>query len=521
MTRTERTERTKRTERTERRRLPGGLARDDVRRKSVLFLSVFSVLSVSPLVAQSIPKYLDAPPFDRHLWGVALVDEKGKLVFGRNPRQLFIPASNTKIVVAAVASALLPPDWTVRTSLYGGGPIVGGVLQGDLVLYGRGDPTFGKRCFDTDTLREGACETDSFTRLRELAESLRSRGIREIHGDLVGDGSYFEPGTVHPNWESFDLNWWYAAPVSGLGFNDNSVDFTWSPGTTPGTPAVITMSPDLGDVIFENRTVTIPPGGKSDIGDRFFRVPGTMHVWAEGTAALDVPTQTESFAMPDPNLYTALALREMLQQAGIAITGATRATTDSLLYRQVRSTPPLAEITSRPLREWVFPILNRSQNWFAEMLLKQLGRQFGRGGSWDEGLAVERRFLMDSVRVDSTEFSLVDGSGLASGNLVTPLAFTKILRYIRAHPRGRTFMAALPQAGQVGSLRKRFVNTPLAGRVRAKDGSIGGVNSLSGFIERPDGRVWTFSVQANHHALPGKTMIAQIDSVVVQMGKLR
>jgi D-alanyl-D-alanine carboxypeptidase/D-alanyl-D-alanine-endopeptidase (penicillin-binding protein 4) len=449
------------------------------------------------------------------------VDDKGKLLYGRNARQLFIPASNTKIVVAAVASALLPPDWTVRTSLYANGRVVGGVLQGDLILYGRGDPTFSRRCFATDTLREGACDTDAFTRLRDLAESLRARGIREIRGDLVGDGSYFEPGTVHPSWETFDLNWWYAAPVSGLGFNDNSVDFTWGPGTTPGTPAVITMSPDVGDVIFENRTVTVPPGGRSDIGDRFFRAPGTMHVWAEGTAALDLPSQKESFAMPDPNLYTALALRQVLQQAGIAITGTTRSTTDSLLYRPARSMPPVAEITSRPLREWVFPILNRSQNWFAEMLLKQLGRQFGRAGSWDEGLAVERRFLIDSVKVDSTEFSLVDGSGLASGNLVTPLAFTRILRYIRAHPRARTFMAALPQAGQAGSLRSRFVGTPLAGRVRAKDGSIGGVNSLSGFIERPDGRIWTFSVQANHHALPARAVTAQIDSVVVEMGKPR
>jgi serine-type D-Ala-D-Ala carboxypeptidase/endopeptidase (penicillin-binding protein 4) len=483
-----------------------------------LCLSAFSALSAQSL-PQRLDSRLDSPPFDRHLWGVALVDDKGKLVYGRNARQLFIPASNTKIVVAAVASALLRPDWTVRTSLYADGPVAGGVLQGDLVLYGRGDPTFGKRCFATDTLREGACETDSFTRLRELVDGLRARGIREIHGDLVGDGSYFEPAMVHPGWEAFDLNWWYAAPVSALGFNDNSVDFTWGPGTAPGTPAVITMAPDLGDVVFENRTVTVPPGGTSDIGDRFFRAPGTLQVWAEGTVALDRPSSTESFAMPDPNLFTARALRLVLQQAGIAITGTTRATTDSMRYRQARSTPPLAELTSRPLREWVFPILNRSQNWYAEMLLKQLGRQFGRGGSWNEGLAVERRFLIDSVRVDSTEFSLMDGSGLASGNLLSPLAFTRILRYIRAHPRAQTFLAALPQAGGVGSLRRRFVGTALAGRVRAKDGSIGGVNSLSGFIERPDGRVLTFSVQANHHAQAGRAVMAAIDSVVVDMGK--
>jgi serine-type D-Ala-D-Ala carboxypeptidase/endopeptidase (penicillin-binding protein 4) len=512
----ERAERAERAERTER-------AEKALR---ATFLSVFSVVSVvSVLSSQSLPKRLDrrldAPPMDRNLWGVALVDDKGALLYGRNARQLFIPASNTKIVVATVASVLLPPEWTVRTSLYADGPVANGVVQGALVLYGRGDPTFGKRCFATDTLREGACETDSFTRLRDLAAGLHERGIREIHGDLVGDGSYFEPTTVHPGWEGFDLNWWYAAPVSALGFNDNSVDFAWGPGTATGTPAVITMSPDVGDVTFENRTVTVPAGGESDIGDRFYREPGTLQVWAEGTVALDQPTRTESFAMPDPNLFTARALRQALAEAGIAITGTTRSTTDSMRYRQARAAAPLAEITSRPFREWVFPILNRSQNWFAEMVLKQLGRQFGRAGSWEEGLAVERRFLIDSVRVDSTEFRLQDGSGLSSGNLVSPLALTKILRYIRTHPRAQTFLAGLPQSGGVGSLRKRFVRTPLEGRVRAKDGSIGGVNSLSGFIERPDGRVWTFSIQANHHAQPDRAAVAAIDSVVVEMGKGR
>lgn len=490
-----------------------------------MVLALFLGLALPPPmgVAQSLAKRLDArldaPPFDRQLWGVVVVDGKGSLLYARNARQLFIPASNTKIVVAAVASALLSPDFTVRTSLYANGPVAGGVLQGDLVLYGRGDPTFGKRCFATDTLREGACETDSFTRLRELADRLRARGIREVRGDLVGDGSYFEPTLVHPGWEAFDLNWWYAAPVSGLGFNDNSVDFAWGPGTAAGAPAVITMSPDLGDVVFENRTATVPAGGRSDIGDRFFREPGTLAVWAEGTAALDQPTHTESFAMPDPNLFTARALRRTLEQAGIAVTGTTRSTTDSMRYRQARATAPLAEVISRPASEWIFPILNRSQNWFAEMVLKQLGRRFGRGGSWTEGLAVERRFLIDSVGVDSTEFSLVDGSGLSSANLISPLAFTRILRFIRSHPRRQTFLAGLPQSGGVGSLRNRFVRTPLAAYVRAKDGSIAGVNSLSGFIERPDGRALTFSVQANHHVQAGRAVIAQIDSVVVEMGR--
>ncbi|MGH7500115.1 MAG: D-alanyl-D-alanine carboxypeptidase/D-alanyl-D-alanine endopeptidase, partial [Gemmatimonadales bacterium] len=446
---------------------------------------------------------------------------RGRLLYGRNHDRLFIPASNTKIVVTAVASALFRPDWTVKTSAYAGGPVVDGVLLGDLVLYGRGDPTMGRRCFATDTTVAGVCDTDPFMRLRQLADTIKAHGIREVHGDLVGDGSYFEPLMVNPNWEGYDLNWWYAAAVSGLGFNDNSVDFVWGPGPDAGAPAVITMSPDLGDISFENRTVTVPSGGDSDIGDRFYRTPGTMQIWAEGTVTRDHPAQTESFAIPDPDLFAARALRQALAEAGIAVTGTTRSTTDSLLYLTARRGAPLAEVQSRPLRDWVFPILNTSQNWYAEMLLKQLGRQFGKGGSWEEGLAVERRFLIDSVKVDSTQFSLLDGSGLSSANLISPLAFTQILRFIRAHPRYSTFSSGLPLSGAAGSLRTRFIDTPLEGRVQAKTGSIGAVNTLSGYIEQPNGRVLTFSVEANHHTQNSRTILAAIDSVVVEMGKKR
>jgi D-alanyl-D-alanine carboxypeptidase/D-alanyl-D-alanine-endopeptidase (penicillin-binding protein 4) len=488
-------------------------------------LAVLSALSALPALpalaqkdlAQRIDARLNRVPFNRQLWGIALVDENGRLIYGQNESRMFIPASNTKLIVSAVAAARLPPEWRAKTSVYGG-PVIGGVLQGDLVLYGRGDPTMDRRCYATDSTLAGVCDVDPFVRLRQLADALRAKGVRAVAGDVVGDGSYFEPTLIHPNWEAFDLNWWYAAPVSGLGFHDNSVDFDWQPGPAVGAPALISMSPDLGDIGFENRTVTVAPGGESDIGDRFFRHPGTLQIWAEGTVALDNPTRTESFAIPDPNLYAARALRQALVEAGIAVTGTTRSTTDSLLYARLRATLPLAETSSRPLRDWLFPILNTSQNWFAEMLLKQLGKQFGKAGSWPEGLAVERRFLIDSVRVDSTQFSLSDGSGLSSSNLVSPLAFTQLLRFMRRHPRYASFAAGIPQAGVVGSLRTRFLGTPLAGRVRAKTGSISRVQSLSGYIEL-GGRTLTFSVEANHHAEDGRTMLAAVDSVVVELGR--
>jgi D-alanyl-D-alanine carboxypeptidase/D-alanyl-D-alanine-endopeptidase (penicillin-binding protein 4) len=189
---------------------------------------------------------------------------------------------------------------------------------------------------------------------------------------------------VHGDWEIYDLNWWYAAPVSGLGFNDNSIDFSYASGPALGAPATIRFTPDFGMVSFENRTRTVAAGQPTTID--FFREPGTLRVWAEGDVALNGRGGKEYFALPDPDLFTAWALRSVLADSGIAVLGGTRATTDSLQNLAARQGAALAEVSSRPVKDWIFPVLNTSQNWYAEMLLKQLGRQFGGAGSWKAGL---------------------------------------------------------------------------------------------------------------------------------------
>jgi D-alanyl-D-alanine carboxypeptidase/D-alanyl-D-alanine-endopeptidase (penicillin-binding protein 4) len=470
----------------------------------------------APLPAQSplariLNRRLDAAPLSRFLWGIAVVDDRGRLLYDRNADRLFVPASTAKLFVTAVAAARLPPDGTVRTSVYAAGPVADGIVQGDLVLYGRGDPTMDRRCGGLDTTAAGACQADPAASLRRLADSLRALGIRAVAGDLVGDGSWLEPTLTHPGWESYDLNWWYAAPVSGLGFNDNSLDIAWSPGPV-GEPARISFTPALGDMTLVNRTVVIP-GDTSGTLD-FFRDPGTDRIRAEGRVPQGRGGGMEHFALPDPNLYAAWAFGAELARAGIAVHGATRSTTDSSAYRGVRSAAPLAEVESRPFRDWIFPVLNSSQNWYAEMLLKQLGRRFGRAGSWAEGLAVERRFLIDSVRLDSTRFALVDGSGLASSNVVSPLALAEVLLFAHRHPAMEPFLAALPRSGVRGSLQRRFLGRGFEGSVTAKPGSITGVNSLAGYLDLANGRRVTFAILVNHHTLGNAAMVAAIDSLV-------
>ncbi len=471
-----------------------------------------------PLLAQGslahrLDRLLERAPFNRASWGLLVVTDDGRTVYQHDPDRLFIPASTLKLAVAAAASVLLPPEFRITTAAYGTGPLTDGTLQGDLVIYGRGDPSFGAHCYGADTLAAGVCDS-LWTRMDAFADSLVAHGLRAVNGAIVGDGSYFEPTLVHPEWESYDLNWWYAAPVSGLGFNDNSVNITWKPGGRVGAPADVAFQPDLANFTFENRSRTGPPDARRTLD--FFRQPDTPFIWAAGVVPLGAAGRTEYFALPHPNMYFVRALRTVLQDRGVSVAGPTLATTDSTSYRAARQGPPLAAVASRPVSELIYPLLNESHNWFAEMLLKLLGKRLGAGGSWDAGTAVVGRFLTDSLGVDSTAFELHDGSGLSRSNLISPRAIVAILRYMRHDPNNAGFLGALPRPGN-GTLSDRLLCTPVDGRLEAKTGSLQEVNALAGYLERPKGGPYIFDIVTNNHTASYASGVAQIDSLVLAL----
>jgi D-alanyl-D-alanine carboxypeptidase/D-alanyl-D-alanine-endopeptidase (penicillin-binding protein 4) len=448
---------------------------------------------------------LDEPPFDRAIWGVAIADPSGRIVYTRNADRLFIPASVTKILVASAAVALLPPDYRFRTSVYAAGLVDGGVVNGDLVLYGRGDPTLSGRSDDS-----------SSAAFDEMADALRSSGIVRITGDVVGDASYFDSVLVHPSWAGYDLNWWYAAPVTALGFNENSVDFFITP-TTPGNPPAISFAPDLGVVRFTNHARTVPADSARTFD--FHRAPGTNTIWTAGDVPADVRPWAEHVAVWDAPAWAAAALRRSLEQRGIVVDGRAGTTYDSAAYAAARRAAPLAEHWSVPLPDILGPVLESSQNWFAELLLKTLGREFLGVGSFAAGIAVERRFLIDALGVDSTAFAVVDGSGLSASDLATPRALVQVLRAMRRRPGAEAFVRALPLGGHSGTLRHRFRDPPLEGRVRAKTGSIDRVNTLAGYLEQGGGRTWTFAIQLNHHTALNRDALRRIDAVVAELAR--
>ena len=487
-----------------------------VTRTLAALLVAVTALAPAQSLKKRLTKRLDAAPLDHHHWGVAVLDDNGTLVFDRDAARMFTPASNTKLVVTIAATVLLGPGRTVLTRLATDGAVDRELVTGSLIIEGRGDPTWAARCYGADST-PGRCPADPYLALRGAVGQLKARGIRRIAGSVIGDGRWFEPTLVHPTWETDDAVWGYGAPVSALGFNENIVTVTVA-ATEPGRPAALTIDPDIGGLAIENRVVTVGDTGTTEI--EWTREPGSPIAVATGTIRVGGSDRSE-LAAPDPDGFTALALARVLADSGIEVLGGVRGAgasdrpTDS-------SMATLATIESRPIRDWVFPILNVSQNWVAEMLLKQLSRQLGGDGSWRDGTARERRFLIDSVGADSAQFVLHDGSGLSGKDAISPLTFVRLLDYIRRQPSFPDFAAGLPASGAVGSLKTRFLDTPVALRVRAKTGSIGQVNTLSGFVGQdslsaPPCR--TFSVQANHHTLGGRAMILAIDSVVAEIGR--
>lgn len=442
----------------------------------------------SSALADRIEAVVERSPRDRGHWGIVVHDPRtGEDLYARNADKLFVPASNLKLVVAAAAAHYLDPGFRYVTSLHATGPVVEGVLNGDLVLYGRGDPTISGRYYD-----------DRMTAVWEaLADSLASRGVRRVAGSIIADASHFDSVRVHGDWESYDLLWWYAAPVAALGFNDNSIDFRIRPGAI-GEPASISWEPETGYFEFVNRTRTVGPDGARTLDLTW--IEGTDSVLAYGTLPSDARAWTEYLAVPDPAAYAATVFRETLERRGVVVErDSVPVIWDSARSADVRAgAQTIVEWSSPPLPDLVFPILNSSQNWFAEQMLKTLGRQMEGEGSWSAGLDVERRFLSDVVGIDESAYRLRDASGLSSGNLISPRALSRLLVFMRHQDIA---MNALPvTGGETGSLRYRMAD--LRGRVRAKTGGIRNVDALSGFVTSESGDELVFVVIANGTAFP-------------------
>ncbi len=480
--------------------------------------------AASPALA--IERLLATSPAARGaFWGIQITDLKtGLTLYQLNADRLFVPASNTKLFTTALALERLGPQFTFETRVTADRPPdSGGCIRGSLRLVGGGDPNLSARAvpYQPEPARAAPAPGYALTALAELADQVAAKGVRCIDGDIVGDDTWYVWEPFAEDWSVDDLIYEYGTAVSALAINDNTIAVTVSPGAREGDPAAIALEPAVEYYSIDNRIRTVAAGVERAI--RVHRAPGSLELELSATIPLGAPGQLLALGIQDPAEYAALALRQLLEERGIAVTGAAMAR--HLLPGDAADAPAtdddtvvLARHVSAPLVEDLRIIDKASQNLHAEMALRAVGRARRNLGSRAAGLDELRAFLAEAGVADES-YSIEDGSGLSRPNLVTPAAVVKLLRYMFQTPERDTWISLLPVAGRDGTLAGRFDDTPAAGRIHAKTGTMSHVNALSGYVRRRDGTWLAFSILVNNSNQSAAAVRAVMDRICILIWK--
>jgi len=421
---------------------------------------------------------LQASAARRATLGLQVVDvATGEEMFAVNPDRPLLPASTTKLVTAATALDALGPSYTFTTDVYVDGPVSGGVLDGSLYLQGHADPTLMAE------------------KLWRLLKDIRNDGIDRIRGNIIFDESFFDEGYLIPHWDNADdlaRGVTYFPPVGALASDFGTVTLTVRPGAEVGDKAIVAPStPAPGYVTVKNAITTAREGTRSRISfDR--RVADDQITYElSGTLAIDAEARQYRHTYRDPTAYTMAVVRGLLDELHITVDGALQrgevpATGARRIYRLY--SPPLSSVLADTNKY--------SSNFMAEMVLRTLGAEKGGRGTTEEGVRVVEAYL-NRIGVPRGDWTIRNGSGLSRETKIAPSVLTAVLLDM-AHNRavGPEFMASLSIAGKDGTLTSRMED--IAGQVRAKTGTLGGVHCLAGYAEGPHGGLYAFSFLVNN-----------------------
>src|SRR5712664_426959 len=455
---------------------------------------------------------LGTTPTNKGEWGLFIADaESGETLYEQNADKYFVPASNMKLFTTALALAKLGPEYRFHTTLETRGTISSeGVLGGDLALVGHGDPNLSNRKFPYELKEEfdGPPEKG----LTELADALGAKGVKQISGDVIGDDSYF-PRERYPNgWEIDDMVWEYGAAISAIVVNDNTVALTLTPGEQAGNPVQAMVTPATPDFMVENNVATSAADVKSDL--TLTREPGSNLVVVKGTLPAKSAPRKLVLAIEEPAQHAAATLKRLLEERGVKVAGLARARHD---HAELGGDPVvLAEHVSVPLGDALKLINKISQNLHTEMLLRTVARQSGPWATTDDLMKIPAEFYA-TAGIAPGDVIQTDASGLSRHDLVTPRAIVTLLAFAQKQPWFGLYYASLPVAGVDGTLEDRMKNTPAAGRIHAKTGSVEHVRTISGFAETPSGRRLIFSFLSNNQGGKGHEAADALTGLCVAM----
>jgi D-alanyl-D-alanine carboxypeptidase/D-alanyl-D-alanine-endopeptidase (penicillin-binding protein 4) len=460
--------------------------------------------ATAPQAAQStvsadLDRIFDAPVLSRALVGVRVESlARPGVIYERNAASLVMPASNMKLLTLSAAAERLGWDVRFETRLEAAGTVSGGVLHGDLVVVGGGDPSIASQDFGPAPL------------FREWAAALRQAGIVRVDGRILGDDHVFDQATLGAGWAWDYLADGYAAPVGGLNYNENVAVIRLWPAAAAGDPARVEASPPGHLLEISSHVTTADAKSPADVS--LARLPGSPHLTLSGTVPAGGKVVVETASVDNPTRYFVEAMRLALAGDGIPVTGGAWDLDDVPEGPPAGARRVIATRQSLTLSALSGYWLKESQNFYAECLFKTLGRASGQPGSAEGGRRAVRDVLT-SWGIPADSYVMYDGSGLSRYNYVTAGGIVTLLRHVWDDPTLRgPFVAALPVAGHDGTLSSRMKGTVLDANVEAKTGTISNVRSLSGYLETASHEKLVFSMIVNHFTAPSR----EIDAVVEQ-----
>lgn len=452
-------------------------------------------------LAAALDSIFDDTLFASAHWGVEVRSLKtGRTIYAREPGKMVVPASNMKLVTAAAALEALGPDYRYRTRVATAGTVRGGVLQGDLIVFGSGDPTISERFFG-----------DVRTTFSAWADSLRAHGIQRISGDVIGNDDVFDDVPLGRGWAWDDVEGSYSAEVGGLELNEGFVTVRVEAGSDGPRVTSHPVAPRW--VPIESAVTLGAPGSQPSVA--IHHGDSVSAIVVSGALPADAPAVEEEISVRDNTRFFADALRQALVDAGIRVDGGALDADDTAREDPAAATTIFTH-TSPPLRDILPGFLKPSQNQIGEMLLKTLGHELRGTGTAGAGLAV-----VDSMvrlwRLPRPLLSQADGSGLSRYNLVAPAFLVALLEAESRSPNAQVFFDALPVAGVDGTLETRMRGTPAQGTVHAKTGTLSGVRSLSGHLTTAAGERLVFSIIVNNHTRSARDADRVAEAAVLRL----
>ncbi|HEX2949022.1 MAG TPA: D-alanyl-D-alanine carboxypeptidase/D-alanyl-D-alanine-endopeptidase [Armatimonadota bacterium] len=399
--------------------------------------------------------------------------------YSKQSKDTFIPASTAKLVTASLALENLSPEYRFTTAILTDGSIENGILQGNLIIRGGGDPSLSP--------------ADLQLMVHALAIGDPAKNIQPIsliNGQIIYDDSFFplQGPQLGLGWEAEDIPWYYAVPSEALSYNRNSVTVTVK-GTTPGSPATISFSPETNLFVVDNRTVTSDKvvTGSADV------MPQGYHLVVTGSIAPGASI-TEQVSVLDPIKFFDEQFRKALTTENISVINNSTTTVKPVVERKV-----IVEHQSAPIRDIVRFMLKNSDNHTAEQVRWTLLSQRNLEINLDDRYQAILDEFTSHTQLDRAAIHAVDGSGLSRENTLSPLNAVRLLTYMASSPNFQVFYDAMPIAGVDGTLKNRMVGTKAAGNVHAKTGTMRGVCTLAGYVTTSSGERLSFAIFVNDY----------------------